>query len=619
MKSYDERTERILEKAERVKHRRNVRAALLSTLSCSLAAVLVLSLALFLPRGGNAVAEGGTGETPGQVIEKDPPVLSRTDDDYSAVLGTIERLSRVYETFPELDRAPSGDWMDQATVNISNRLAAAGSQGNLFACSGNVLYSLEQIHIGDSWSYRQEFALHAYALDGANSAQIASLSIQPEAGFTFTEVSQYLGAPKTEIAAAADGKSVYLFTTCLAANSARYTAVIRINTEDPHTMSVTDVHYISGEYISVRLIGSIVYVFSDFSIDLDHGAANAYLPEYGTKDDRFPLPLEDLVFPETAMRASFAVVTAIDALSGEARDALALYARSSDAYVSENNLYFTGDYVTPDPEIPDTGYSFRTELVRVPLRADGTLTVAATGSVKGSLTGASLLDESEGKLRLFSTVKIPSALYAGSSAFSVSLYVLDAETLTVRGAKEAFAEEGAGVRSARFDGDLAYACTGDRVAGFRLGDEIVPLDTEGMPAAYTALAGFGENLVGVGYTDTRANLTVTVYERAGGEIARFQELGLYPTTANAYLVDGEHGLVGLGFTHLDEDPGFGDYMADAVTGTNVYLLLVFEGGTLHPVRIPIAGEADEMRAAFDAESGYLYVTAGSAFEAYKVF
>lgn len=629
MKTVEARTERILEKAKQVKRRRAARAAILSSVSCGLAAILILNLALFLPRGGGAVAEENPGEHGGVIVpgtQEDPPVLSATNDDYSSVAGQIERLAALGR---ELEKSPAGDWVEQATSNISARLAAARSDGNLLARSGDTLYSLEEVHIGDSWSYRQKFTLRAYASDGS---PLSSLTVEPEEGFVFTEVSKYLGIPKTEMAVSPAGDHVYILTTCKGANSVIYTAIIRIGTEDPHTMSVTDVHYISGEYVSVRLIGDMLYVFSDFSVDLDDlssSRSSAYLPEYGTKNNRFPLPLDDLVLPETGMGASYGVVTSIDASTGEARDALALYAHSSDAYVSEHNIYFTGDLAVTDPSIPDTGYSFYTELVRVPLCADGTLAVVAKSAVKGSAARADFLDETDGTLRLFTSVKIPSVLYPGSSSFSASLWALDAETLTVRAAKEAFGAENESLRAACFDGDLAYLGIGDRIAGFRLGDEIVPLDTNGMSGMYLALAPFGDSLVGIGYTGTRANLKIAVYDRAGGEVASFAELGEYPQNANAYLVDAGCGLVGMGFRHLDRDPGFGDYTVEwaedadsenETAGSNgaVYLLLRFDGTTLSAVRIPMKGSPEKMRAAFDEATGMLYIVSGSDFKTYKV-
>ena len=605
MPNYRERTEHIQEKLRTQKYRRRKRVKRLAVLSSVLSVVLVFALVLFVP-----YSVGGY------------PNLSRYEEsDYYPVM---EKLSKIVYSPAEktnnfkrwnvadnlfggigcaaapkgdTDMAPGAEYNQNSGDSyqeVTNNQVQGVTEGDLFKRSSSTLFYLTS-----------DYVLRAYSIAGKESALLSELPLETE-----TEFASYKSYHYTrEMFLSEDLKTVTVLSSCFGKETGRlYTAIITVNTENPRTMSVSGVQYVTGQYVSSRMQNGVLLLVNNFSVypRPDFSDEAQFLPQYGTKDELKSLPVESIYLPETATRANYTVLATFDTARGELIDAEALLSFSDEVYVAKDNVYATNSFAGPSDSLSHT------QITRIAYE-NGNISVAASQTIEGTVNNRYSMDEYEGHFRVF--VTNPATPQSNTSA---SLFVMDAETMEIVSSVERFAPEGESVQSARFNGTKAYVCTAeiitmtDPVYVFDLSDpeHISSKDTGTIPGYSISLIKFkGDTLLGIGYGDSlyfSGSLKIEVYEETNDavkSIDMFGEEANFSQEFKAYFIDSKEGLVGLGILSFK-------------TGRMQYLLLRFDGyGLAEILRTDLTdGNYDDTRAFLADEYFYIVSDIGLVVE-----
>lgn len=188
-----------------------------------------------------------------------------------------------------------------------------------------------------------------------------------------------------------------------------------------------------------------------------------------------------------------------------------------------------------------------------------------------------------------------------------------------------FAPKDEDVKSARFDGDMAYVCTAKMVNGvfvdpvyfFDLSDynNIKSIDTGNIDGYSETLKPFGEGiLLGIGHTEDskRGNgaLKVEVYSDKGDRVepicSYIRDLVTFPSSYHSYMFDIENGYIGFAvFDWTREDD------------SSIYILLQFDGEKLVVAREEVFENYGYCRSVLI--DGYLYIMLNSEFRVIKLY
>jgi uncharacterized secreted protein with C-terminal beta-propeller domain len=391
-----------------------------------------------------------------------------------------------------------------------------------------------------------------------------------------------------------DGNMVTVVTSCKVTNSSNYynieTAIINIDVSDLNNITQLPVVYMSGKYVSSRIVDGDLYVVSTVNYysasGYDFGDELTYVPQVGTTSDKEILPMDKITLPSCPTNFSMTILCKYDYASQSVADDMALFSYSSDVYVSTDSIYAINSAST-------TNGSTSTEIARIKFNGDK-LEHTNTYTVNGSINDRYSLDEKDGVLRLFSTTTgtfssdnaygLSNYTYTASSA---SFYCIDIQSGDEIAKVENFAPEGETVRSARFNGNSAYVCTAvlntDPVFVFDLTNysNITYTDSGTIPGFSTSLAMFKDGtLIGFGESDGRYS-KIEVYDGTTAQvIATYQldeeNIGLSSSEISseykAYYINKEEGYIGLAVFGIQYDSPRLHY-----TYSLSYILLKFDG------------------------------------------
>lgn len=647
MRTYKQRSKNIEQTVIREKKRRT-HVRITAVISSALAFVVGVNLFLFVPytTGGAPSLKAYKKSEYYSVIEKlapltyAAPVTKNNFDRWD--LGGALKKTHWGASDGNTSTPPSSDMPNrvegESYVEVTDNQVEGVTEGDLFKRSKDTLFYLSyeaprvEVFEGEDGDYTKvdvpgSLVLSTYSIKKEDSALISKLEIFPEENFTFWKYFD-----EREMFLSPDLKEVTILNPCYdKRTNVTYTAIITVDTENVGTMSVKNVQYVAGSYVSSRMAGGVLLLVNNFTVYRNPDFSNefTFLPSYGTKDDLKVLPVENIYLPENATRANFTVLATFDTQTGDLLDAEALLSFSNDVYVSTENIYVTNSFMgvipftyisTHDCEtvVEERFHVTRTEITRIAYDG-GMLEVAASNTVSGTINNRYAMDEFEGTFRVFTSVT--NEPYIAPSGFgykrtsSASLFVMDVENMNVLASAERFCPSGESVQSARFDGNTAYVCTAvvyqftvcDPVYIFDLSDleNIDSKDTGEIAGFSSSLATFmNGTLLGIGHGDNWSwsdTLKIEIYaetENAVECVSDFQLRAAFSNDYKAYFIDRERGLVGLGI--LDYDG----------TLATEYLLLRFDGYALHEVtRIAIGSGVDDMRAFY--EDGYLYVVEGN--------
>ena len=206
----------------------------------------------------------------------------------------------------------------------------------------------------------------------------------------------------------------------------------------------------SGEYISAKMIGNIVYVVSSYSVP--ENASNHRIPEIGNGNEKSNVKAENITCFDDAVNSQYAVISPINIETGErAGDTKAVLGASKYVYCTKDSMYllkysveFGQQYVAEVSELNTDELSI--------IKADinnGEILFTASGKVKGYIDNVNVMNESNGYFTIITT-----KLDKQDKPVANTLYVLDKD-LKIVGKAEDFAA-GKSVQAALFTDNKAY-------------------------------------------------------------------------------------------------------------------------------------------------------------------
>jgi uncharacterized secreted protein with C-terminal beta-propeller domain len=232
----------------------------------------------------------------------------------------------------------------------------------------------------------------------------------------------------------------------------------------------------SGGYTTSRLLGSTLYLVSDYTLPSDPPDPDdpvTFVPltsEDGAVAE--PMPVDCIALFPAAASPRYAVATAIDVTTGTRLAEVSVLGGAETVYMSASNLFLAattwyGDVAIPDATLTAAGLTAdtagaATHIARLSL--DG-LGLAAETTVPGYLVNQFALDEYDGYLRVALTVEGYSDTAWSQHA---SLLVLDAG-LQVTGAIASLVEDET-IRSVRYSETTVHIVT------FRQTDPLFAVD-----------------------------------------------------------------------------------------------------------------------------------------------
>lgn len=433
-------------------------------------------------------------------------------------------------------------------------------EGDLFKRSDTHIFYLDYKRNGGN----AEYGLRVYTIAGENSTLVTEYKITPDEGIDFGYISQ------REMYLSEDLSTVTVISPCYDYKNAHsaftydlYTMVISLDVSDLSNITEKARTYISGKYVSSRIVDDNMLVISDFTVrnNANFYDVTAYVPRVGQKDHMTPIAAKDIVCPQNANAARYTVICSLGS-DLEVKDSVALLSFSDDVYVSQNNLFATR---TSNKTVSINNYNYTHDMteIRIVPYDDGMFGDTRAVTADGTVLNRYSLDEYNGILRAFTTVKY----VVGNLKSRCMLYCYDLDTLDMVAKVENFAPTGESVKSARFYGDTAYVCTAvtyvvitDPVFAFDLSDlnNITYTDTGTIPGYSLSLNKFAYNtLLGIGYGNDTRTLKIELYEQTDSDVqsvAKYEEQSVsFSREFKAHLIDAKNGIVGLGITSLTQD------------------------------------------------------------------
>ena len=231
------------------------------------------------------------------------------------------------------------------------------------------------------------------------------------------------------------------------------------------------------------------------------------------------------------------------------------------------------------------------------------------------------MDEKDNVLRVFVTLSHsrPSGNWWSVGQTNVSLYCIDLLETKVVASKVCFAPSGDEVKSARFEGDIAYVCTArrntDPVFYFDLSDlnNITYVDTGEIDGFSVNLIKFNDLLLGIGQGENSLTLKIELYketdvpeaENGVVSVAKYEYNCSFAYEYKAHFVNAEHNLIGL---HVyDYSDRF--VTSEPIVNRNKYLLLRYDAETQSLVQIYLEefdSSSNLARAFYDHDGVYVF-------------
>ena len=421
--------------------------------------------------------------------------------------------------------------------------------------------------------YLGDDALYIYSLEGEDSRLISTFELPGSQNGTIYDTD-------CEFFLSTDCKTVTVLMPYL--NKSTYfehcVQVLALDVSDPTAVRQISTLRVSGLYLSARLTEHGLLLMTTMScrkFDFDDPAS--FIPQIETEQGTQSIAPDSIIYPDRLSSASYTVMLMMNAEGTEVTDSAAFLSYAQDVYVSADAIYATRSF-TEYGQAADGQRSRWTvsEISCMGYGADG-FTKRGSVIVDGSVLDQYSMDQYQNTLRVVTTTnqgtEQVSDRHNGWSSADVlvsfrgktnaSLYVIDLATMKVAASVENFAPDGESVRSARFDGEMAYVCTAiqqtDPVFFFDLSDlENITVKETGTIAGFsTSLVNFGDGfLLGIGRGANGNELKVEVYVETEFGVESFAKYERpctdYHPEYKCYYIDRENGLVGLGVYTWDK-------------------------------------------------------------------
>ena len=627
MKSYRERTNTVLEKIRSyeggqnsvvenggqtlaLKHKKN------TIIWCAFAAVciaiiIVFNLVLFLPYPINDISAYSDSEYYGLISVVNRLTYRAPYKNNFEKWTSNWRWGNVVES-PDIGDAndalpPTSPGQLESTAYPDSSSESSSGNGQYVENTNNQVKAVTEADLlkrSTSYAFYLDLSgsyikLLSYRLSGESTTLISSYEIKNDEDSYFYEYSceGYLSA---------DCNTVTVICECYNYKLKElYTCIINLDVSDVKTVKESGRIYVSGRYISSRLVDGNLLMFTNYNLKYNPDFSNEanFVPQTGTLDSLNSIPIENIVYSEDATSARYTVVCSIDQGSLDINSNFAFLSFSQSVYVSESNIFLTRtkNNVSSDD---DTYYDTTTEINCVSY-ANGELEFVNSATVPGFVLNQYSMDEYEGILRVvteYSILKKNGRDYSGAS-----LFCIDLDSFEICASLKEFCPDGESVRSVRFDRTTAYVCTAvalkDPVFAIDLSDlnNITYKDTGTIPGYSLSLMKFtGDTLLGIGYGDSW-NLKIELYEQTADgveSVAVFEKNCSFSTEFKAYFIDAENGFIGLTVSYYD----------DNYKWVHEFIVLLYDGYDLNQiasVRYDEYVNRDYTRAFMD--DGFIYV------------
>lgn len=346
--------------------------------------------------------------------------------------------------------------------------------------------------------------------------------------------------------------------------------------------------YQSGSYASSRMVGEDLYIISNyFFYNPDKNKPETYIPYCSTYNRKYLVPEDCIFIPETVMSPYYNVITGIDLTEPENhKSSVATLGFSGTIYASDKNIYIAS-YTNANQKLNQNSSESSknkssvtitdvTDIYRFSIK-DGTVTLSASGQIKGKLINQFAMDEYKDALRVAVTVTEYTIKYIESNYDTYpellqqktynNLYILDMN-INQTGSITNMAQDER-IYSVRFDGEIGYVVTFrqvDPLFAIDLSDVKAPkvLSALKIPGFSTYMHPYGDGLLfGIGLdsgnTDSiklsmfditdKTNVTEKTVYKLGAE-SHYSE-ALY--NHKAILVDPEKNIIGFAVNEYNAD------------------------------------------------------------------
>ena len=246
------------------------------------------------------------------------------------------------------------------------------------------------------------------------------------------------------------------------------TAVIIYDISDINSPEEISTLAQSGDCISTRKIGNVVYLTTDYRIydfsKIKKAKPETYCPYYITEDEISCVNADDITICDTVDSVDYVTVSSIDLDNPEKfADMCSVLGGGDEIYASTNNIYISSYQYIDN--------SYKTQILR--FSVDGTeITPNSSLTVDGDILDQFSMDEYNGYFRVV-TQNNNEKFYDGYVAMNTadtttSLYVFNNDLKQV--GKTENVAQGENVKSVRFYGNIAYFVT------FRQTDPLFTVD-----------------------------------------------------------------------------------------------------------------------------------------------
>lgn len=617
MKTFDERRNSVEQYMTRI--RKNRKKGIIA--ATSLCLVLALTLVLFIPYDTDpASVEKYRLDAYYELIQKihlatyEPPTENnRFESLVAAVGGITDGIGKNEQMMPGATMAgastplygvngDSGEY-----VEVTDNQVEGVIESDIFKRSSEYIF------------YLRGGKLYVYSIAQEESKLVGSFEVEKTQyeQDKDDEYGQFRLFECQEMYLSQDCRTITIICRSFHKTTGTTTEVISLDVTDPANITETNRVFMSGSYLSSRMVDGKLLLMSRHRIDeskVDFEDPTTFVPQVGTEQELELIAPENIESPESLSHLTYTVISVMDEKTLEVGGSAAVLSYSDQIYVSQDTVYVTRAFTHTSEKDSGGCYTLKTQTEITGVRyADGELTFAGSVTVDGSVKNQYSLDQHNGILRVVTSTSSRGYKEYGDqhtsnvlileSKRNVDLYCVDLENWEICASVIGFAPDGEDAQSVRFDGDKAYVCTAviitltDPVYFFDLSDlnNITYTDTGTIDGYSTSLIQLGDGfLLGIGYGDSR-QLKIEIYEEVAGQVVSvcaYERDADFSEEYKSYYIDRENDLIGLAVHNW--------------IGGNQYILLHFDGCELRPIVTDFCyGSLDYVRATI--VDGWLYV------------
>lgn len=610
------------------------------------------------PNVDNGEENGGEEYTPDMQFLKNPQLLGALDkyfdkdyaDGKDEIMGDLS--DKLQEETQEQLESDKGESFHPDGGNINDALEKDENDSTISPdLNDNQVQGVSEADIAKRSDthlfYLRGTTLYVYSINGAASKaecvlplggyleQLETLA-QELISLSNGDMYEVLDTAQWEMYLSADFKTLTIIATTNSYLPCA-TGMVILDVSNAPTVEFKDFKIFAGEYVTSRVVGDEMLLFTKYRVPKGYNKENpmAYVPFYVQNGEtRYT---NDIYFPSELSGNAYITVTRLSQNKLRVLESVSYLSYSDNIYVSKENVYLTREIplsgisgnqflekVEIDEMDPNNSYrqfeAMDTEIAVIGYNS-ALFQNRGTAVIKGYVHNQYSFDEYEGIIRVATTSYVERE--NGGYVSSASLWCIDISTMEIAASVENFAPSGDVVRSARFDGTMAYVCTSlqklifsDPVFFFDLSDlnNITYSDTGIIDGYSSSLINIGGGyLVGIGYGNNSSTLKIEVYKEEDNKVVTVcvEEFSrtYFSTDYKSYYVDRTNHLLGLAIS---------TYSDDSKKYEDSYLLLHFDGEYFDKViALGINHNSEDSVRAF-YEKSYLYVVTDKEFNAFEV-